>query len=110
MNGGLTMRVKITTTIDENLLAQTKEIVKNEGLEGANAIIERALQLYFASTDEVWEKALESGWVKKVVIQQDRIHFENIKSRKIYCRYRKEDYTEEALLARGWQRVIETKA
>lgn len=99
------MRIKITTTIDENLLGQAKELVKKEGLEGANAIIERALQMYFNSTKEVWEKELESGWVKKIVKQQDRIDFENIKSRKTYFRYRKEDYSKEALTERGWKKV-----
>lgn len=104
------MRVKITTTIDEALLAQAKEIVKNEGLEGANAIIEKALRLYFSSSAEVWEKTLESGWVKKVVINEDGIHFENIKCRKSFSNYKPEDYTEEALQARGWQKVSEKSA
>jgi metal-responsive CopG/Arc/MetJ family transcriptional regulator len=104
------MRVKITTTIDEELLAQAKDIVKHEGLEGANTIIERALKLYFSNTQDVWEKTLQSGWVKKIIIQKNRIHFENIKSRKSFSAYRAADYTEEALLARGWQRVSEVQA
>ncbi len=101
------MRVKITTTIDEALLAQAKDIVKNEGLEGANAILEKALRLYFSNSGEVWEKTLESGWIKKILINEAGINFENIKCRKSFSSYRPEDYTEEALLERGWQKVSE---
>jgi hypothetical protein len=36
------MRARITTTI-------AKDLAKKEGLDGANAIIERALELYFSS-------------------------------------------------------------
>ena len=43
------MRAKITTTIEEALLNQAKVLAKQEGLSGANAIIERALELYFTS-------------------------------------------------------------
>jgi len=39
-------------------------------LSGANAIIERALELYFTSIQcEVWEKSLSSGWIKKLVLK-----------------------------------------
>jgi len=44
-------------------LSHAKELAKKEGLEGANAIIERALELYFSSfQSEVWEKSLSSGF------------------------------------------------
>lgn len=104
------MRTKITTTIDEELLAKAKDVVKNQGLDGANAIIEKALRLYFSNSVEVWEKTLESGWIKKVVISEDGIHFENIKCRKSFSNYKPEDYTEEALQARGLQKVSEKSA
>jgi len=40
---GESVRAKITTTIEEALLNQAKVLAKQEGLSGANAIIERAL-------------------------------------------------------------------
>jgi len=43
------VRAKITTTIEEALLNKAKALAKQEGLSGANAIIERALELYFTS-------------------------------------------------------------
>jgi len=55
------VRAKITTTIEEALLNQAKVLAKQEGLSGANAIIERALELYFT------KKSLSSGWIKKLV-------------------------------------------
>ena len=59
---GDSVRTKITTTIEEVLLNKAKVLAKQEGLTGANAIIERALELYFTSIQgEVWEKSLSSG-------------------------------------------------
>jgi len=64
------VRAKITTTIEEALLNKAKALAKQEGLSGANAIIERALELYFTSIQcEVWEKSLSSGWIKKLVLK-----------------------------------------
>ena len=43
---GESVRAKITTTIEKALLNKAKVLAKQEGLSGANAIIERALELY----------------------------------------------------------------
>jgi len=96
------MRVKTTTTIDKELLHSARSLAKEKGLEGANAIIERALELYFSKSDslEVWEKTLSSGWIKKLIIQGDSILFENIKYRKNITNSRPENYTEETLISR----------
>lgn len=100
------MRTKITTTIEEALLNKAKVLAKQDGLEGANAIIERALELYFTSIqNEVWEKSLSSGWIKKLILQGDSILYENIKCRKALESYRPEDYTQEVLQAKGWKKV-----
>ena len=100
------MRAKITTTIEEALLNQAKVLAKQEGLSGANAIIERALELYFTSIQcEVWEKSLSSGLIKKLVLKRDSILYENIKCRKTMENYRLEDYTRESLQAKGWKKV-----
>lgn len=97
------MRVKTTTTIDEALLQKARCLAKEKGLEGANAIIERALELYFSSfQNEVWEKSLSSGWIKRLVLQGDSVLYENVKCRKALQHFKQEDYTEEALLARGY--------
>lgn len=99
------MRIKITTTIEEALLNKAKALSKQEGLEGANAIIERALELYFTSIqNEVWEKSLSSGWIKKLVLQEDSILYENIKCRKTLENYKQEDYSKEVLQSKGWKR------
>jgi hypothetical protein len=100
------VRTKITKTIEEVLLNKAKALAKKEGLEGANAIIERALELYFTSIqNEVWEKSLSSGWIKKLVLKGDSILYENIKCRKTLENYRLEDYTRESLQAKGWKKV-----
>jgi len=100
------VRIKITTTIEEAILNKTKAIAKQEGLEGSNAIIERALELYFTSIqNEVWEKSLSSGWIKKLVLKGDSILYENIKCRKTMENHRQEDYTKEILESKGWKKV-----
>jgi hypothetical protein len=100
------LRVKITTTIEETLLNRAKTLAKEQGLEGANAIIEKALELYFSSfLNEIWEKSLSSGWLKKLVLQGDSILYENIKCRKTLNGFKSEDYTKEALKLKGWKRV-----
>jgi len=99
------VRTKITTTIEEAMLNKAKALAKQEGLEGVNAIIERALELYFTSIQsEVWEKSLSSGWIKKLVIQVNSILYENIKCRRILENYKSEDYTQEALETKGWRK------
>jgi hypothetical protein len=100
------VRSKITTTIEEVLLNKAKTLAKQEGLEGANAIIERALELYFTSIQsEVWEKSLSSGWIKKLMLNGDSVLYENIKCRKTLENYKSEDYTQEALESKGWKKV-----
>lgn len=100
------MKVRFTTILDDGILNLTKIRAKEEGT-GGNAIIEKALKLYFASLlpNAVWEKTLESGWIKKVVLLDDAILFENIKCRKTLTTFKQEDYTAEALTARGWKKV-----
>ena len=100
------MRTKITTTIEEAILNKAKALAKQEGLEGANAIIERALELYFTSIqNEVWEKSLSSGWIKKLILKGDSILYENTKCRKTLENYRPEDYTQDVLESKGWKKV-----
>jgi hypothetical protein len=102
---GESVRAKITTTIEEVILNKAKALAKQESLEGVNAIIERALELYFTSIQsEVWEKSLPSGWIKKLVLQGDTVLYENIKCRKTLENYKSEDYTQEALETKGWKK------
>lgn len=100
------MKIRYTTILEEDILNQTKIRAKEEGC-GGNAIIEKALRLYFSSQlpNEVWEKSLESGWIKKVILHDDGILFENIKCRKIINNCKKEEYSQESLESRGWKKV-----
>lgn len=54
---------------------------------------------------EVWEKSLSSGWIKKLVLQEDSILYENIKCRKTLENYKQEDYSKETLQSKGWKRL-----
>jgi len=77
-------REKFTTTLDTDLLNLARQKAAAEDLPGVNAILEKALRLYFANCSvEVWEKALQGGWFKKITIRNDRVILENIRSRKI---------------------------
>lgn len=100
------MKARYTTILEEDILNKTKERAKEEGC-GGNAIIEKALRLYFSSylPNQIWEKELSSGWIKKIILLDDSILFENIKCRKSINNFRSDEYTEEALKSRGWKKV-----
>jgi hypothetical protein len=99
-------RVKYTTNLDEALLTQAKEKAQQDGLDGANAVIEAALRLYFANcSTQVWEKSLQGGWVKKLIVRPGQVIFESIRSRKIKTRYNPKYFTDEALQPKGWTKV-----
>ena len=99
-------RVRYSTNIEESLLSKAKEFSASHGLDGANAVIEDALRIYFANCNaEVWEKNLSGGWVKKMVMRPDKVTFESIRSRKVLQRYNSKHYTPEALLLKGWKQV-----
>ena len=100
------MKARYTTILEEDILSKTKERAKEEGC-GGNAIIEKALRFYFSShlPNQIWEKELSSGWIKKIILLDNSILFENIKCRKSINNFRSDEYTEEALKSRGWKKV-----
>ena len=99
-------RERITTTIEGTLLTLAREKAEAEGFAGVNAVIERALQLYFANCAvEVWEKPLQGGWLKKLTIRQDKVVLENIRSRHIRRKGQSRYYTPDFLTADGWRQT-----
>jgi hypothetical protein len=103
-------RVKYTTNIDRELIALAKEKAQAEGLDGANAVVEAALRLYFANcATEVWEKTLHGGWIKKIIVRPGKVVIESIRSRKVRSRYNPKAFTDETLTPRGWTRVWKMK-
>lgn len=100
-------RVRITTTIQEDLLNKAKQKAACEGLEGANAVIEEALRIYFANCSvQVWEKPLQGGWLKKLIIRPDKVTFESIRIRRIWA---KQNCKPETLEEKGWKMVWKMK-
>jgi hypothetical protein len=72
-----------------------------------NVIIEKALQLYFANCSvEVWEKALQGGWLKKLTIRQDKVILENIRSRHIKKKAHARYYAPDFLESNGWKQTF----
>lgn len=101
-------RIKFTTTLDEDLLNKARTKAHNDGLDGVNAIIEKALRLYFANSDvEVWEKTLKTGLLEKMVIRptKEKIFLEVISKRNISNTYNPEVYNQEILHKNGWHKV-----
>lgn len=99
-------RVKYTTNIDSELLEKAKKKAEIEGLDGANAVIEEALHLYFANcTVQVWEKPLSGGWLKKMIVRPKKVVIECIRSRKVKERYDPKYYTCDTLEPKGWKKV-----
>lgn len=103
-------RVKYTTNIDRELLTLAKEKAQAEELDGANAVIEAALRLYFANCQtEVWEKRLTGGWIKKIIVRPGKVVIESIRSRQVRSRYNQTAFTDTTLVPRGWTRVWKMK-
>lgn len=103
-------RVKYTTNLDADLLRMAKEQADEEGLDGANAVIEAALRLYFANrTTEVWEKVLDGGWIKKIIVRPGKVVIESIRSRQVRQRYNRQYFTDEVMQPKGWRRVWKMK-
>ena len=100
-------RERFTTTLESSLLNLAREKAEAEGLPGVNAVIEKALQLYFANCAvEVWEKALQGGWLKKLTIRRDKVVLENIRSRHIRRNVRSRYYAPDFLEADGWKQTF----
>ena len=103
-------RVKFTTTIEGDLLEKAREAAQAGGFEGVNTVIEEALRIYFANcTAEVWEKELQGGWVKKLVVRPGKVTFESIRCRKVKTSFNPTQFTSEALERRGWHQVWRMK-
>ena len=96
-------RVRLNTTIEEDLLIKAKEKAIQQGLDGANAVIEEALRIYFANCSvQVWEKTLQGGWLKKLILRPDKIVFESIRIRKVSRKYNPKYYSSQTLEPKGW--------
>lgn len=103
-------REKFTTTLESSLLNLAREKAAAEGLPGVNVIIEKALQVYFANCSvEVWEKALQGGWLKKLTIRQDKVILENIRSRHIKKKSHSRYYAPDFLESNGWKQTFKLK-
>lgn len=99
-------RVKYTTNLDEELLRLAKEKAELCDMDGANAVIEAALRLYFANcSTQVWEKTMQGGWIKKMIVRPGQVIFESIRCRKIKARYNPKYFTDEVLAPKGWTKV-----
>lgn len=100
-------KVKITTTIEEDVLKVARERFPLEGFEGLNGLIEKALKFYFANSSvTVWEFVATGGWTRKLIIRPNLLIVENIRSRKSIQRYDKEYYAnEENLVKEGWKKT-----
>lgn len=99
-------RVRFGTRLDRDLIAMAKGKAEQDGLDGANIVIEAALRLYFANcATEVWEKQLTGGWIKKIIVRPGKVIIESIRSRQVRARYNATAFTDETLIPRGWTRV-----
>ena len=98
-------RIKVTTTLKEDLYKKARSMAKADGLRGANDIIEKSLQLYFDSLEspiDVWEKEQGSGWLKKITVFSTHAIVESIRYRKFFKRNRPQVYSHEWFEKRGF--------
>jgi hypothetical protein len=104
-------RVRLNTSIDENLLKILREKASNDGVKNINVLLEKALKFYFANLSvSVWERECPGGWTRKLIIRPDLLILENIRSRKSTSRYERAYYTNDAMLQKdGWVRVWHLK-
>lgn len=101
-------REKYTTLIDADLLKRAKIKAIEEGYEGANSIIEKALEMYLSKEKgTLWLKKLESGWVDMVQVFEDRIINVSIQP-ELYREHKNADkirYSEEEMKFRGFEKI-----
>src|SRR3990172_7291851 len=104
-------KLRLNTTIDEDLLNSLKEKASSDGLKNINGILEKALKFYFANLSvSVWEMQCPGGWTRKLIIRPDIVIVENIRSRKSTTKYERGYYTNHAMLEKdGWVRVWKMK-
>jgi hypothetical protein len=104
-------KVRLSTTLDENLLKLLRERASSDGLKNINVLLEKALKFYFANLSvSVWERECPGGWVRKLTIRPDILILENIRSRKSTSRYERAYYTNDSMLIKdGWKRVWSLK-
>ena len=103
-------RVKFTTTLDDELIDKAKKQASIEELEGANAIIEKALKLYFANCNVVvWEKSLSNGLLQKLIVRPSKMVFENIQKRVIKNDYDEAIVSDTVMQSKGFQKVWQMK-
>lgn len=99
-------RVKFTTTINERLLKQAKQRAFEQDYQGANKILELALEFYFTrASEETWEKELPNGSIERLRISNDNVITENIRSRVKRRNFKASDYLEDNLRINGWVKV-----
>lgn len=104
------LKTKLVTSIRQDLYSLAKAKVLEEGLDGMNAIIEKALRIYLANCSAVvWEKELEGGWLKKLVVRPDKVTFETIRLRMTHMKYDPKHYSDEELETKGWKKVWKCK-
>jgi hypothetical protein len=99
-------RVRLNTTVDEELLLKAREMVAAQGLDGVNDVVEKALKIFFQNcTATVWERERKGGWIQKLVVRPDRgATFESIRVRKPVSVLTPKYYSPEALESKGWIR------
>ncbi len=103
-------RIKFTTTLEQDLLKKTKEKASLEGLEGANAVIEKALRLYFANCDvTVWEKNLKRGNFQKLIVRPHQLVYEHLHRRNVRETYNPLSVSDTVLTSHGWHKVWQMK-
>lgn len=104
-------KVKIVTSIDESLYSAAKARASLEGSTVISGVIEDALRLYFSfDSVQVWEKELEGGWMKKLVVRPGKVTCESIRSRTVINVNDPKYYSDEALQGKGWKNVWKLKS
>ncbi len=99
-------KVRFSTTLDSELVSKAKKQASIEGLNGANAVIEKALKLYFANRDVVvWEKNLDNGLLQKLIVRPSKMVFESIQKRVIKNDYDQAVVSDAIMQNKGFQKV-----
>lgn len=108
--GFVSLKVKMSARLKSELFDKAKALVEEGVFDSVTSVVEEALKIYFANYKaEVWEKRLNGGWVKKLVIREGNVTFESIRCRKVYTRFNPKYFTSEALESRGFLKIWKMK-
>lgn len=94
------MKIRYTTTIEEELVTKVRDVVKSSNLKGSNVVFEEALHLYF-NKPTILEKQV-GEFCHRIIVTNDKVTFEIVQ---VNTDINKDNFNIHTALANGFVQV-----